>query len=115
MKTHCRVVALDLRGYGDSDRPGRVSDYKMELLVQDIYTFVKALKRDKCILVGHDWGGAISWVVASTCPDLVEKLVILNAPHPSAMALKLKSSLQQFFKSWYIFFLTDKICQTNMY
>lgn len=76
----------------------------MEILVNDIYALVKALQRDKCILVGHDWGGAIAWVVAATCPSIVEKLVILNAPHPGAMAKKLKSSVKQFLKSWYIFF-----------
>jgi len=76
----------------------------MELLVRDIYSFVKALKRDKCVLVGHDWGGAICWVVASMCPDIVEKLIVLNAPHPGAYAKRLKSSPSQFFKSWYIFF-----------
>jgi pimeloyl-ACP methyl ester carboxylesterase len=98
------VVALDLRGYGDSDKPQKISDYRMELLVKDVKEFVKALKRDSCILVGHDFGGAIAWVVAATCPSIVEKLVILNIPHPEAMKKKLQTSLRQFLKSWYIFF-----------
>jgi len=97
------VVAMDLRGYGDSDKPTKVSEYKFELLEKDIYDFVVALGREKCTLVGHDWGGGICWGVASTYPEIVEKLIILNCPHPSAFAKKLQSSLSQFFKSWYIF------------
>jgi len=97
------VVALDLRGYGDSDKPTKTSDYKLEFLEKDIFDVVKALGRRNCTLVGHDWGGVISWVVAAKYPELVSKLIIMNAPHPLAFRTKLQSSIAQLLKSWYIF------------
>jgi len=96
----CRVIAIDQRGYGDSDKPENVADYKLELLTRDIYDFVKNLNRDKCILVGHDWGAVVCWNVAATYPQIVKNLIILNVPHPNAFAIKLKGSVKQFLKSW---------------
>ena len=55
------MVAIDLRGYGETDRPPRVSDYTMDKLVKDVVELVPALGYSKCILVAHDWGGAIGW------------------------------------------------------
>jgi len=97
------VVALDMRGYGDSDKPRKVSAYKMETLKKDIVDFVKALNRNSFILCGHDWGGAIAWGVAASYPEMVSKLIILNAPHPNAFKRKIETSVKQFLKSWYIF------------
>lgn len=91
---------MDMRGYGDSDKPSGINEYRMEKLVGDICELVKALGRDKCTLVAHDWGGAIAFSVAAYYPKLVEKLIILNAPHPSAFQKKVKSSITQFLKSW---------------
>jgi pimeloyl-ACP methyl ester carboxylesterase len=112
------VVAVDLRGYGDSDKPSNTSAYAIDILQRDIYEFIQALKRDKCILVGHDWGGGVCWVVAAKYPELIEKLIILNCPHPSAMITKLQSSVKQFLKSWYMFafqvpFFPEKYFQTD--
>jgi len=112
------VVALDLRGYGDSDKPSKVTDYKIDLLRKDIHDFVKALGREKCILVAHDWGAIISWGVAMEYPSIVEKLIILNCPHPAAGVKKITSSLKQFLKSWYMFvfqlpYLPELLWTTN--
>jgi pimeloyl-ACP methyl ester carboxylesterase len=101
-KTHW-VVAIDMRGYGDSEKPKKISDYDLPILEKDIVEVVRALGKEKCVLVGHDWGGAVSWNVAANNPQVVDKLVILNAPHPHAFQKKVKSSLGQFFKSWYVF------------
>lgn len=89
-----------MRGYGESDKPSRTSAYTMEILERDIVNFVKALEKDRCILVGHDWGGVVSWNVASNFPEVVEKLITLNAPHSNAMREKINGSLKQFLKSW---------------
>lgn len=90
-----------MRGYGDSDKPSKVSDYKAKMIEKDVADVVKALQKDRCILVGHDWGGIICWGVAANYPEIVEKLIILNAPHPSTFKKKMESSIKQFLKSWY--------------
>ncbi|GAB4358812.1 MAG: alpha/beta fold hydrolase [Cyanophyceae cyanobacterium] len=98
-----KVVALDLRGYNDSDKPTAVADYRMDLLVADTVGVVKALGYSRCTLVGHDWGGAIAWHVAADHPQMIENLIILNLPHPARMVQGLRTP-QQLLKSWYIFF-----------
>ncbi|MFN6565946.1 alpha/beta hydrolase [Dendronalium sp. ChiSLP03b] len=97
-----QVVALDLRGYNDSDKPKEQSAYVMDEFVKDIKGVIKGLGYDKCILVGHDWGGAIAWFFAYAHPEMVERLIILNLPHPAKFIQGLYTP-QQLFRSWYIF------------
>ncbi|GLC38218.1 hypothetical protein PLESTB_001086500 [Pleodorina starrii] len=75
------VVALDTRGCGWSDKPEGISSYTPERLSADVAAVVSALGRTRCTLVGHDWGGAVAWVAAGRYPGLVERLVVLAAPH----------------------------------
>jgi pimeloyl-ACP methyl ester carboxylesterase len=75
------AVAIDQRGYNLSDKPKGVENYDMRLLVGDVAAVIKHLGREKAIIVGHDWGGAVSWTLATYQPQLVEKLIILNLPH----------------------------------
>lgn len=75
------AVAIDQRGYNLSDKPKGVENYDMRLLVGDVAAVIKHLGREKAIIVGHDWGGAVSWTLAMYQPQLVEKLIILNLPH----------------------------------
>ncbi|MBF2066133.1 MAG: alpha/beta hydrolase [Calothrix sp. C42_A2020_038] len=114
-----KVVALDLRGYNDSDKPKAQSAYAMDELVKDIEGVVKGLGYEKCILVGHDWGGAIAWNFAYTYPVMVEKLIVLNLPHPVKFVEGLRTP-QQLQRSWYIFFfqipfLPELLIQSNDY
>ncbi|RCJ28484.1 epoxide hydrolase [Nostoc minutum NIES-26] len=97
-----QVVALDLRGYNDSDKPKEQSAYVMDEFVKDIEGVIKGLGYDKCILVGHDWGGAIAWFFAYAHPEMVERLIILNLPHPAKFIQGLYTP-QQLLRSWYIF------------
>ena len=99
-----KVVAPDLRGYGDSDKPQRVSDYRTGVLAADVAGLVRALGYDKAHVVGHDWGGGVAWVTALEHPALVDRLVVLNCPHPAAFAKALRSNLRQLGRSWYMFF-----------
>jgi pimeloyl-ACP methyl ester carboxylesterase len=96
-----QVVALDLRGYNDSDKPQAQSAYVMAEFVQDVKGVIQGLGYDRAILVGHDWGGAIAWNFAYAYPDLVEKLIILNLPHPAKFAEGLRTP-QQLLRSWYM-------------
>lgn len=97
-----QVVALDLRGYNDSDKPKEQSAYVMDEFIKDVEGVIKGLGYDKCILVGHDWGGAIAWSFAYAHPEMVERLIILNLPHPTKFAQGLRT-FQQLLRSWYIF------------
>lgn len=100
--TDFKVVAPDLRGYNDSEKPRATSAYVMAEFVKDIRGLVQALGYDRCVLVGHDWGGAIAWNVAYDHPELVEKLIILNLPHPAKFTEGLRLP-QQLLRSSYIF------------
>jgi pimeloyl-ACP methyl ester carboxylesterase len=100
-----RVVALDMRGYAQSDKPPHWRDYRMELLAADVAGVIEQLGDDgRALLVGHDWGAAVAWMVATLHPDRVRRLAILNVPHPDTMLRTLRSSPRQLRNSWYMFF-----------
>jgi epoxide hydrolase 4 len=96
-----RVAALDLRGYNLSDKPHGVENYDMKLLVGDVLAVIHHLGQQKAIVVGHDWGGAIAWTVAMNAPDAVDKLVILNLPHPCGLLRELANNPEQQKNSQY--------------
>jgi len=77
-----RLVMPDLRGFGDSDRPRDVRDYATDTLIADIFALADALGIDRFALVGHDWGGAIAWAAALRGNPRIERLAIVNSPHP---------------------------------
>jgi len=101
---HFRVVALDLRGYNQTDKPQGVDKYRLMFLAQDVLGLINALGEKKAMIVGHDWGGAVAWSLAAFYPQAVEKLVLLNAPHPNAYTGRTRGSWRQLQKSWYVFF-----------
>jgi pimeloyl-ACP methyl ester carboxylesterase len=78
-----RAVAVDLRGYGDSDKPPR--GYDLWTLAGDVAGLIRALGEPEARIAGHDWGGVIGWTVAALHPRLVHSLAVLAAPHPLAM------------------------------
>jgi epoxide hydrolase 4 len=96
------VVAPDLRGYNLSDKPEGVESYRASRLIADVAGLVRALGHERCVLIAHDWGGAIAWSVAITHPDVVERLVILNAPHPVPFARALARDADQIRASAYM-------------
>jgi pimeloyl-ACP methyl ester carboxylesterase len=97
-----RVVALDQRGYNLSDRPRGVEYYQIDQLTADIQAVIRSLGREKAIVVAHDWGGAVAWRFAMDYPEAVERLVVMNAPHPVVFAKALASDWSQRLKSWYM-------------
>uniref|UniRef100_A0A8C3UKT8 AB hydrolase-1 domain-containing protein n=1 Tax=Catharus ustulatus TaxID=91951 RepID=A0A8C3UKT8_CATUS len=102
-----RVVALDLRGCGDSEKPPGRDSYRLELLLGDICDVIEALGTPagspRCVLVGHDWGGVLAWEVASSHPRLVQKLVVMDAPQRGVMAAFTARHPSQLLRSCYIF------------
>lgn len=114
-----QVMALDLRGYNESEKPKEQSAYVMKEFINDVKGVIESLGYDRCILVGHDWGGAIAWCFAYAHPEMVEKLIVLNIPHPAKFAEGLRTP-QQLFRSSYAFFfqlplLPELLLQANDY
>jgi pimeloyl-ACP methyl ester carboxylesterase len=104
-----RVVALDMRGYAQSDHPPSWRDYRAEALAGDIAGVIAQLSDPevdggRAHVVGHDWGAAVAWAVATLHPDRVRRLAILNVPHPDTMLRTLRRSPRQLLRSWYMFF-----------
>jgi pimeloyl-ACP methyl ester carboxylesterase len=101
LKGDYRVVALDTRGYNRSDQPEKQADYSISHLVQDVAAVIKAEGEAKAVIVGHDWGGAIAWHFAIFFPQMTERLVIVNLPHPQGIARELASNPEQQANSQY--------------
>jgi pimeloyl-ACP methyl ester carboxylesterase len=81
-----QVVAIDQRGINLSDQPKGSENYAIQKLVGDVAAVIKAFKRDKAIIVGHDTGAAIAWIFATAMPQMTDRLITLNLPHPIALA-----------------------------
>jgi pimeloyl-ACP methyl ester carboxylesterase len=99
-----RLMIPDQRGYNLSDKPAGIGAYRIGTLARDVIGLIDAAGREKASLVGHDWGAAVAWHVASRYPERLKKLAILNVPHPQVMVDTLLRSPRQMLKSWYIFF-----------
>ena len=96
-----QCVAIDLRGYNMSDKPKGVDNYALDVLVGDVVAVIKRLGREKAIVVGHDWGGAIAWSFAIAQPEMLDRLIILNVPHPLGFARELADNPMQQRSSQY--------------
>src|SRR6266567_1600213 len=96
-----QCVAIDQRGYNLSDKPKGVENYRIGLLVADVAAVIKALGRDKAIIVGHDWGGFVAWSFAMANPQMTDKLIILNLPHPRGLIRELARNPEQQKNSQY--------------
>lgn len=98
-----RVVAPDLRGYNLSEKPEGAASYRVSILVQDVVALIRHLGAERAHLAGHDWGGVIAWRVAMRHAEVVDRLVIANAPHPSIFSREMRRP-RQFLRSWYAMF-----------
>lgn len=98
-----RVWAPNLRGYGATDSPRGIQAYRVETLVEDVASLIRAAGAREILVLAHDWGGILAWNLAIWRPALVQRMVICNAPHPVCFARELKRPVQ-LFKSWYVLF-----------
>ena len=118
-----RAVAFDLRGHNLSDKPEGVAAYRYKPLLEDLRQLIEYLQagRDNksCILVAHDWGGAIAWTFAAAYPHYLKKLVIINAPHTVPFARALASDPVQQDASHYMLLLrhakAERVLEANNY
>jgi epoxide hydrolase 4 len=92
---HFKVVAIDQRGYNKSDQPDGVENYAMSKLVSDVQAVIRNFGRDKAVIVGHDWGGAVAWSFAMAVPEMTDRLVILNLPHLHGLQRELANNPDQ--------------------
>ncbi|CAK1551971.1 unnamed protein product [Leptosia nina] len=96
-------IAIDMRGYGDSERPEDVSSYKLPTLAEDIRDLVRQLGREKCIIVSHDWGGLVACRYRDLYPETLQGLVVLGSTAHEAWADALWNNDEQRKMSWYVF------------
>lgn len=96
------AVALDMRGHNLSGKPTDVKAYRPKHLVADLRRLIDHLGGRPCIVVAHDWGGAAAWNLAAAHPEYIEKLVIINSPHPVAFARELRDNPAQIAASAYM-------------
>jgi epoxide hydrolase 4 len=113
------AVAPDMRGYNLSSKPGEVDQYQVKYLVEDLRALAEHLGYKKFTLVAHDWGGAVAWAFAIQHPDYLEKLVIINAPHPGVFARELAQNPAQQKASQYMLMFrspqAEQILSANNY
>jgi pimeloyl-ACP methyl ester carboxylesterase len=109
-----RVVAYDQRGYNLSDRPKGVEQYDMSLLIADAGAVIRACGAERAVVVGHDWGGAVAWGLAMSRPALVERLIILNLPHPRGLMRELARNPDQQRNSAYARTFQQPGAHTNL-
>lgn len=98
------VLTPDMRGYNLSEKPKGTEAYALDELAKDVVGLIEASGHEKVILVGHDWGAAVAWWTAIRYPEKLEKLVIINVPHPTVMMQALKEDWAQRRRSWYMFY-----------
>lgn len=99
-----RVIIPDQRGYNLSDKPQGIKNYRVDELVKDIVGLIDALDYQKVNLVGHDWGAVVAWMLAYQHPGRLQRLGILNVPHPLVMRRFVTHDFEQMRRSWYAFF-----------
>jgi pimeloyl-ACP methyl ester carboxylesterase len=118
LSRHFTVVAPDLRGYGETDKPAW--GYDLDVLVNDVVSLIRELGHTRAIVAGHDWGGNLAWSLAIAYPQRVERLIALNMPHPALIARALGRNWRQMLRSWYFLFfqlplLPEALIRANDY
>jgi pimeloyl-ACP methyl ester carboxylesterase len=99
-----RVLVPDQRGYNTSSKPEGVTDYRIDRLGADILALIDDAGRERATVFGHDWGAVVAWWLGSHHPGRLERLGILNVPHPVVMRRHLLTNPRQMLRSWYILF-----------
>jgi epoxide hydrolase 4 len=116
-----RCIAPNLRGFADSSAPAEVEAYRVKQLMADLLALIRIVSPDQPLaaLVAHDWGGAVAWSFAVQHADAIQRLVIINSPHPATFLRELQHSPEQQAASRYMNFLcrpdAEKLLTENDY
>ena len=114
-----QAVAPDMRGYNLSEKPAGVDQYQVKFLCEDLRGLAEHLGHKRFVLVGHDWGGAVAWAFALSYPGYLDKLVIINAPHPAVFERELRENPAQQKASEYMLMFrspeAEQILSANQY
>jgi pimeloyl-ACP methyl ester carboxylesterase len=108
------AVAPDMRGYNLSSKPAEVDKYQVRYLIEDMRALAEHLGHKKFILVAHDWGGAAAWAFAIAHPEYLEKLIIINAPHPGVFQRELRDNPAQQKASQYMLFFRSPQAEATL-
>jgi len=103
MAERFHVIAPDMRGYNWSDKPAGIDSYEPDAISRDIVALLDALGHERAHIVGHDWGGIIAWYMGMHYAERIDKLVVINAPHPEPYRREAMHP-DQLARSWYVFF-----------
>ncbi|MFA9556767.1 alpha/beta fold hydrolase [Evansella sp. AB-rgal1] len=104
-----RVVVPDQRGYHLSDKPKEIDQYTLDKLRDDVIGLLEHFEREKAVIIGHDWGALVAWHIASTRPEIVEKLIPINAPNPVIFTKNMIKHPSQLIRSSYMLFFQTPI------
>jgi epoxide hydrolase 4 len=108
-----------MRGYNLSEKPSDVDAYQMPNLIEDVRALAQHLGYKKFVLVGHDWGGGVAWSFAIAHPEYLDKLIIVNCPHPAILARELANNPAQQKASQYMLLFrspqAEQFLSTNNY
>ncbi|WP_408958712.1 alpha/beta fold hydrolase [Natrinema sp. 74] len=115
-----RVLVPDQRGYNRSEKPDGVGAYRTRELSRDVVDLIASEGHDRAHVVGHDWGGMVAWDLARRFPERVDRLAVVNAPHPTAYLRQLVASPEQLRRSWYVAWfqlpwLPEVVCRYHDY
>lgn len=79
----CRVVAVDLKGFGDSDKPVARKNYKIKTVINELFQLIISFQSSTKIIIGHDLGAYLGWYLATVYPEYITKFVAISCPHPN--------------------------------
>ncbi|QDI91285.1 alpha/beta hydrolase [Salicibibacter halophilus] len=99
-----KVVVPDQRGYNKSQKPAGIRSYEINQLQNDVIGLINYFQRDHATIIGHDWGGAVAWHLASTHPHKVRQLIVINIPHPGVFPKVMATTPSQWLRSSYMLF-----------
>ena len=103
MARRFKVVAVDMRGYNQTEKPVGVANYRIEVLARDVADLIRALGYEKAVVVAHDWGGGVAWPFAMAYPEMVDRLIVLNCPPPGVLMDHFQHNRAQLKRSYYMF------------
>lgn len=96
------VVVPDMRGYNESDAPQDVASYRLDVLVADVLALAGGFGAERFRLVGHDWGAIVAWAVGASHPERLERLAVMDGPHPDLWAKQALKHPTQALRSTYV-------------